>query len=192
MVLDNTAAQGWDNRCSVSSSSSICPIIWELSLFTCQWHLYASIGLVWGEENKMTDTESHLTQLSDRHFLRYFKLTSPHQNPCRKPPFYPRAGGSWLPCCTTSAHSTFFSTIYQKSSTAWHQWCKFCSWMHMPTNQHGITDNITFLQIFVERVHAGILAEARGPINKRSMDQYIWLIVQIFLAVGADNPRWKR
>ena len=59
--VDNTAVHGWANRCSVSTASSIGPILWELSLEARRQHSYASIGRVPGEYNKMADAMSRVT-----------------------------------------------------------------------------------------------------------------------------------
>ena len=79
-VVDNTAAQGWANRCRVSSFFAVGPILRELSLLIRQWHLCASMGRVRGEDNKVSNVASRLTHLSDRLLLRYFNLTFPQQN----------------------------------------------------------------------------------------------------------------
>ena len=46
--IDNTAAQGWSNRVSVSTSSSVRPVLWELSLEARRQHIHTSIGRVPG------------------------------------------------------------------------------------------------------------------------------------------------
>ena len=85
----------------------------------------------------------------------------------------------------------FPAKVYQKYSTAWHQWRKFCKWLEIPADLHGIGDPIHLLQIFADRVSAGLL-EARGiPIKKRSVEQYLCSIGQIFSAVGDNDPRHK-
>ena len=61
--------------------------------------------------------------------------------------------------------------VYQKYSTAWHQWQKFCKWLEIPADLQGIGDPIPFLQIFAERIHAVLLKDIKTPIKKRSVEQ---------------------
>ena len=82
----------------------------------------------------------------------------------------------------------FSATVYKKDSTAWRQWRKFCKWMGIPADLQGIRDNIPFLKIFSERVIAGLLGASRIPIKKRSVEQYLCYIEQIFAAVGDSKP----
>ena len=67
--VNNTAEQGWANWVSVSTASSVGPILYELALATRGQHIHASIWHVPGEENKTADTASWLTQLPDRILL---------------------------------------------------------------------------------------------------------------------------
>ena len=76
-VVDNTAEQGWANRGSVKYLSVVGIIFQEIALLNHQWYLYTSIGRVQGEDSKMADATSRLTNLSDRLFLRHFNLTFP-------------------------------------------------------------------------------------------------------------------
>ena len=70
--INNTAAQGWDNRGSVSIASSVGTILWELSLVDRRQHIHASVVRVPGEDNKMADAASRITHLPDRKFLSHF------------------------------------------------------------------------------------------------------------------------
>ena len=83
----------------------------------------------------------------------------------------------------------FSSTVFQKYSTAWHQWLKFYKWLGIPSDLQGIGDTIPFLQIFAERVHTGVLTANGIPIKKWSVEQYLRSIGQIFSALGASDPR---
>ena len=81
MYVDNTAAQVWANRGSVSTASSVGPILRELSLASRQQHIHASVGRVPGEDNKMADATSRLTHLPDRQFIYHFRSQFPQNNP---------------------------------------------------------------------------------------------------------------
>ena len=59
--------------------------------------------------------------------------------------------------------------------------------MHIPTDIQGIYDPIPFLQIFSERIRDRLLAAAVGPIEKRSVEQYLWSTGQIFSDMGAGD-----
>ena len=53
--VDNMAAHVWTNRGSVSTASSVGPILCDLSLAARRQHTHASIGRVPGEDNNMVD-----------------------------------------------------------------------------------------------------------------------------------------
>ena len=61
--VDNMMAQRWANRGSVSTASSVGTTLWELYLSARRKHVYAFIGRVPGEENKVADAASWLTHL---------------------------------------------------------------------------------------------------------------------------------
>ena len=61
--VNNMEAQRWANRGSVSTTSSIRTTLWELYLAARRKHIYAFIGRVPGEDNKMADAASWLTHL---------------------------------------------------------------------------------------------------------------------------------
>ena len=79
--INNMAAQGWANRVSVRTSSSVGPILWELSLAARRQNIHASVGCVPIEDNKMADAASQLTHLPDRQFLSHFYTHFPLINP---------------------------------------------------------------------------------------------------------------
>ena len=69
--VNNTEAQGWANRKSVSTTSSVTPILWELSLAARRQHIHASVGRVTGDDNKIADAALRLTHLPDRKFISH-------------------------------------------------------------------------------------------------------------------------
>ena len=81
MYVNNTASQGWANKGSVSTATSIGPILQELSLAARRQHIHASVGRIPGEENKMADAVSRLTHLLDLKFLSQFRTHFPQSNP---------------------------------------------------------------------------------------------------------------
>ena len=83
----------------------------------------------------------------------------------------------------------FSATVFNKDFTAWRQWQRLCSLMQTPPDLKDIEDPIPFLQIFFERVRSGLLSAQGQPIKKRSVEQYLRSIGQIFASVGANNPR---
>ena len=66
LYINNMASQGRDNRSSVSTASSVGPILWELSLVDRRKQIHASVGHVIGEDNKMADASLRITHLLDR------------------------------------------------------------------------------------------------------------------------------
>ena len=50
-------------------------------------------------------------------------------------------------------------------------------------------NKIPFLQIFDHKVCTGVLTANNKPIHKRSVEQYLRSVGQIFAAVGAPDPR---
>ena len=53
----------------------------------------------------------------------------------------------------------------------------------------GFLDVIPFLQIFSHKVCTGVLAANNKPIHKRSVEQYLRSVGQIFAAVEGPDPR---
>ena len=84
--VNNTTAQGWANRCSVSTASSVGTILWELSLVDRRKHIYASIGRVPRGGNNTADAALRLIHLPDRKFLSHFCTNFPQSKPCCMPP----------------------------------------------------------------------------------------------------------
>ena len=54
------------------------------------------------------------------------------------------------------------STVFQKDTTSWKQWIKFCRWYHISPELQGIDNPIPFFQIFAERTNYGILSTGGG------------------------------
>ena len=83
MHVDNTVAQVWANRISVSIASSVGPMMRGLASAAKIQHIHASIGYVPGEENKIADVALRLTCLPDRKFLSHFRSHFPQNKPWR-------------------------------------------------------------------------------------------------------------
>ena len=79
-AVDNTEAQGWDNRGSVSLATAVHPIIRELTLLTRIHNIYSSVRWIAGANNTMTDAASRLTHITDMMFLQHFSLTFLQKN----------------------------------------------------------------------------------------------------------------
>ena len=86
IYVDNRVAQGWSNRVSVGIASFVGPILMGLDLAARRQHIHASVGRVPREENKMADSVSRLTHLSDRKFLSHFRSHFLHSKPWHLPP----------------------------------------------------------------------------------------------------------
>ena len=80
---DNTTAQGWSNKGSIIWDMAVGPILRDLALITHIKQIYASIGRVKVDNNKMDDATLRFTYVPDRILLRHFTLTSPQKNPWR-------------------------------------------------------------------------------------------------------------
>ena len=81
--VNNTAAQGWANRGSVSTASSVGTIMWELSLVDRRQHIHTSVGRVPGEDNKMVDSVLQLTHLPNWKFIFHSRTHFPQCKPWR-------------------------------------------------------------------------------------------------------------
>ena len=79
--VDNIAAQVWSNRVSVSTASSVRTMIRELALAARRQHIHDSVGRIPGEDTKITDAVSRLTQLPDRQFLSHSHSHFPQNKP---------------------------------------------------------------------------------------------------------------
>ena len=72
---------------------------------------------------------------------------------------------------------------------AWNKWTTYCNWLGVHPNLSGISDPVPILQIFAERVRSGLLAAGGQRVGKRSVEQYLRSVAQIFAGVGAHDPR---
>ena len=73
--------------------------------------------------------------------------------------------------------------------TVWIKWNAFTSWLGVAADLSYVSEPIPILQIFAHRVRSGVL-EAKGqPIKKRSVEQHLRSVGQIFASVGAQDPR---
>ena len=75
--VNKTESQGWANRGSVSTASSVGPILWGLSLAARRQHIHASVGRIPGDNSNMADAALRLTHLPDRKFLSHFPTNFP-------------------------------------------------------------------------------------------------------------------
>ena len=76
--------------------------------------------------------------------------------------------------------------------TNWSIWSTFCADLGVPSDLAYISDPIPLLQIFAHRVRAGVLAAKGRRIKKRSVEQYLRSVGQIFAILGAQDPRLDR
>ena len=73
--------------------------------------------------------------------------------------------------------------------TAWDKWIEFTTDLGLDPFLQAFNDKIPFLQVFAARVHSGELAASGNPIRARSAEDYVRMVGQTFLHVGADDPR---
>ena len=92
--VDNTAAQGRANRGSVSTYSSVGPMLRELALAARRQHIHASVGRIPGKDNKMAESAPRLTHLPYRKFISHFRSHFPQNKPWRLLPLPPTTSGS--------------------------------------------------------------------------------------------------
>ena len=72
--------------------------------------------------------------------------------------------------------------------TALRQWDSFCHRLQIPPDLNRINNPVPFLHIFSHKVHTGVLAVKKTTIQKRSVEQYIRYVGQIFAVVGYPDP----
>ena len=82
----------------------------------------------------------------------------------------------------------FSSTVYQKNSTAWRQWRKICRWLGISSDLQVSRDPVFFLHIFVELMRTILMTSSRIPIKKRSVEQYLHSIREIFCSRQDQRP----
>ena len=81
--VDNTAAESWARRGSVSTATAIGPLLRESDWITRQAKIHASIKRIPGVENIEADAASRLTHLQVHAFLKSFNTSFPHPMPWR-------------------------------------------------------------------------------------------------------------
>ena len=84
-----------------------------------------------------------------------------------------------------------YSNIH-KETIACQKRDRFCRWLQIPPDLHGIKDPVPLLQIFSHKVRTGVLAVNNKVIQKISVEQYICSVGQIFAAVGDPDPQFNR
>ena len=72
--VDDTAAQVWANRASVSIAPAVGPILHDLVMAARCQHIHTSVGCVPREDNEMADATSRLTHIPVRLFLSHLKM----------------------------------------------------------------------------------------------------------------------
>ena len=79
--VDNTAAEIWARRGSVSTFTSIGPLLQEAAWITCQAEVHASIKRIPRVKNIEADAASRLTHLPVHAFLKSFNTSFPQPTP---------------------------------------------------------------------------------------------------------------
>ena len=82
-LVDNTAAEGWDRRGSVSLATYVGTLLHEAAWITRQTHIHASFKRITGLNSHESDATSRLTHLPVRDFLKHFHSTLPQPSPWR-------------------------------------------------------------------------------------------------------------
>ena len=73
--FDNTVAESWDRRVSVSTATAIGPLLHKAAWITRQAKIHASITRITGVENIEADAASILTHLPVPAFLKSFNTS---------------------------------------------------------------------------------------------------------------------
>ena len=81
--MDGMSTQGWANKGSIVSATSVVTILQDLALLMRTKHIYASIGRIKGADNTISDDASRLTHLPNWMFLHHFALAFPQKKPWR-------------------------------------------------------------------------------------------------------------
>ena len=81
--VDNTSAESWARRGSVSTATAIGPLLQEAAWITRQAKIHASINRIPGVENIEADAASRLTHLPVHAFLKSFNTSFPQPTPWR-------------------------------------------------------------------------------------------------------------
>ena len=90
--VDNMAAQGWANRGSARTASSVGPILREISLVERRQHIHASIGCVPGEKKRWRMLCRGSLTFHTRNFSPISIHTSRRESLDVCPPCHPCAG----------------------------------------------------------------------------------------------------
>ena len=78
-ALDNTVAQRWAERGSFRLATEVGTILQYLALMTRTHQIYYSVRRIAGANNKMDNSNSRLTYLTNRMFLQPFEPTFPQK-----------------------------------------------------------------------------------------------------------------
>ena len=72
---------------------------------------------------------------------------------------------------------------------AWRQWNVHCASLNIRPDLTTIADPVPILQLFAYRVRTGMLAAKGRDVKKRSVEQYLRSVGQVFAGVGTPDPR---
>ena len=191
--VNNTAEQGLANRGNVSTASSIGPMLRELALAARRQHIHVSVGRIPGKDNKMAESVPRLTHLPYRKFISHFRSHFPQNKPWRLLPLpsdYKRQLTTMLlnkqSPRVSRPPSSIKTLLPGANGGASAAGCK------SPQTSKTLRTPFPFSIFFSERVRSRLLSAQGQPIKKRSVEQYLRSISQIFASVGTDYPRHNR
>ena len=75
----------------------------------------------------------------------------------------------------------------RKLHSHWTVWARFCGTLGLPSDLEGVRDPIPLLQIFGHRVRSGEYAIHGAGIRKRSVEQYLRSVGQVFAGMEAHD-----
>ena len=169
--VDNTATESWDQRGSVSTTTTISPLLCEASWITRQAKIHASISCIPVVENIKSDAALRLTHLPVPVFLKSFNTSFPQPTPWRlyllpsgvTPRLHTMLLTKQSPKAFPLPDSTRTTLRGNNGTPSSHGYAS-------PTSLQCIRDLIHFLQIFAHKVCTGILMAKHKHIQKISVE----------------------
>ena len=165
--VDNTAAESWARRGSVSTATAIGPLLREAAWITLQAKIHASIKRIPGVENIEADVASRLTHLPVHALLKSFNTSFPQPTPWRM---------SLLTSGVTPRLHTMLLTKQSPKASPLQNCAKTTHFGNSGTpSAHGCTSHTTS-KISATRSPSyrssltGVLAVNHKPIHKRSVE----------------------
>jgi hypothetical protein len=183
---NNSTSIYWIRKGSTSTSKPAGALLRLRSWLLQQHRVTAPVTFLAGKDNHLAGAASCRCDLTNSQLCSLFDRAFPQAN---APPDIAAAARAIYGLCQDKVAAGVNSSRASTDRTNWRQWCAFCLNPPLDPSLDGVQDPIPLLQMFAHQVRIGQLAANGRPVHKRTVEQYLRSVAQIFASVGAPDPR---